>query len=272
MLCHEFEKIAGDLIVERLMEAGKRESAFRHASECPPCALRLSAERTLEAGLQTLRSSVEEGDAPPHVKIALRAVFDLHAKIATAAPVDAAAPVAPVAPVAQVASILTFAPANSRNWALRWLAIAAVILITIAIGLWSRATSSNSKEDNISSRVRLQPLHTVTGTDNEDRKIENPVVRKPAERPARRHAATSSGMTDNNETVTEYIPLTYMADATAMESGMVLRVELPPSALVTMGLPAPVERTDSRVKADLIVGDDGVPRAVRFVGQGAARK
>jgi hypothetical protein len=79
-------------------------------------------------------------------------------------------------------------------------------------------------------------------------------------------------MTNTNETVTDYIPLTYLADATAMESGMVLRVELPPSALVRMGLPAPVERTDSRVKADLIVGDDGVPRAVRFVAQDSVRR
>src|SRR5215467_9850955 len=102
MFCHEFEKIAGDLVAERLMEAGKRERALDHASECSACALRLSAERTLEAGLQTLRASAEEGDAPPHLKMALRAAFDRQVKAASVAPV------APVAPVASGASVLTF--------------------------------------------------------------------------------------------------------------------------------------------------------------------
>ena len=79
-------------------------------------------------------------------------------------------------------------------------------------------------------------------------------------------------MARNDETVTDYIPLTYLADATAVESGTVLRVELPPSALIAVGLPAPVERADSRVKADVVVGDDGVARAVRFVRQDSVRR
>jgi hypothetical protein len=276
MFCHEFEKIAGDLVAERLMEAGKRERALDHASECSACALRLSAERTLEAGLQTLRASAEEGDAPPHLKMALRAAFDRHVKAASVAPVAPINPVAPVVPVASGASVLSFAPARSRNSALRWLAVAAVILIAVAIALWSRATLSNSKEyvSGVGNQApREQPMQPVIEHDNQNRKIKDSVARQiPTQRGARRRAATSGGMTNTNETVTDYIPLTYLADATAMESGMVLRVELPPSALVRMGLPAPVERTDSRVKADLIVGDDGVPRAVRFVAQDSVRR
>jgi hypothetical protein len=274
MFCHEFEKIAGDLVAERLMEAGKRERALHHASECSACALRLSAERTLEAGLQTLKASAEEGDAPPHLKIALRAVFDLRAKAASVDPVAAAVPVATVAPIA---TVLTFAPARSRNSALRWLAAAAaVILIAVAIALLSRSTLSNSKDDTsgVGNPARREsPSQPAVGPGNHNLKIENHVAEKtPAGRGARRPAATRNNTKSINETVTDYIPLTYLADATAMESGMVLRVELPSSALVKMGLPAPVERIDSRVKADLIVGDDGVPRAVRFVAQDSVRR
>lgn len=50
-----------------------------------------------------------------------------------------------------------------------------------------------------------------------------------------------------------------------MESGIVVRVELSPSALAAMGLPVNIEQTDSRIKADVVLGDDGVARAVRFV-------
>jgi hypothetical protein len=44
-----------------------------------------------------------------------------------------------------------------------------------------------------------------------------------------------------------------------------VRVELPRSALVSFGLPMNVERADERIKADVLVGDDGVARAIRFV-------
>src|SRR5499426_4219650 len=123
MFCRDFENIAGDLVSGRLMEAGKRERALRHASECSACALRLNAERTLEAGLVALAKSAEEGEAPPHLKLALRAAFDRQVK---AAPVPISA------------------PARSRNLA-RWsLAAAALILVAVAVALLQVATPPNS--------------------------------------------------------------------------------------------------------------------------------
>jgi hypothetical protein len=110
---------------------------------------------------------------------------------------------------------------------------------------------------------------SVIKPDNQEPKIEPQVAKKI---PTKRRAATVAGVSRDNETVTDYIPLTYLADATALESGWVLRVELPPSALIAMGLPAPADQSDSRVKADLVVSDDGVARAVRFVRQDPARR
>jgi len=257
MFCRDFEKTAGELAAGRLMEAGKRERALRHASECSACALRLNAERTLEAGLRALSKGAEDGEAPPHLKPALRAAFDRQLK---------------------AAPVLTYAPARSRNLARRWMAAAALILLAVAVALLSRSTSSKKDKDidipNGGNTAQREPSQQpVIGLDNLKRKIEANVARKtPIERRTHRRSAPPDDMASNNEAVTDYIPLTYLADATAVESGTVLRVELPPSALVTMGLPAPVERTDSRVKADVVIGDDGVPRAVRFVGQGTVRR
>jgi hypothetical protein len=59
--------------------------------------------------------------------------------------------------------------------------------------------------------------------------------------------------------------LTYDGGALAMESGHVVRVELPRTALVSMGLPMNPERAGELVKADVLMGDDGVARAIRFV-------
>ncbi|HZF38242.1 MAG TPA: hypothetical protein VE715_05440 [Blastocatellia bacterium] len=255
MFCRDFEKMAGDLAAGRSMEAGKRERALRHASECSACAPRLNAERTLEAGLRALGESVEDREAPPHLKTTLRAAFDRQVK---------------------AVPVLASTPARSRNSALRWLAAAALILIAVAVALLFRTAPSNSKEETSSGgnpARREQSPQRVNEPDNQKRKIEPYVARKTStERRTHRRAAAFDDMARNNETVTDYIPLTYLADATAVESGTVLRVELPPSALVTMGLPAPVGRTDSRVKADVVVGDDGVPRAVRFVGQDSVRR
>ena len=261
MFCRDFEKVAGDLAAGRLMEAAKRERALRHASECSACALWLNAERTLEAGLRALAEGAEEGEAPPHLKIALRAVFDRQVK---------------------AAPVLIPAPARSRNLT-RWaMAAAALILFAFAVALLSRPAPPNSKEETLSRgnskppstpAPREQPPRRVVGLDNQKKKIERHVAQKTStERRTRRRPVTSDNVARNDETVTDYIPLTYLADATAMESGIVLRVELPPSALIAVGLPAPVERTDSRVRADVVVGDDGVARAVRFVRQDSVRR
>jgi hypothetical protein len=246
MYCRDFEKIAGDLSAGRLMEAAKRERALRHASECSACALRLNAERTLEAGLRALAEGAEEGEAPPHLKLALRAAFDRQVK---AAPVPVPA------------------PARLRNLALRWTA-AALVLLAVAFALVSRSASPNIKKEDMSSAGNQAP-RSVIEPDNQELKIESHVAKKIS---TKRRAATVAGVARDNETVTDYIPLTYLADATAMESGWVLRVELPPSALIAMGLPAPADQTDSRVKADVVVSDDGVARAVRFVRQDSARR
>jgi hypothetical protein len=50
-----------------------------------------------------------------------------------------------------------------------------------------------------------------------------------------------------------------------LEEGLVVRVELPRSALVSFGLPMNMERADERIKADVLLGNDGLARAIRFV-------
>lgn len=48
------------------------------------------------------------------------------------------------------------------------------------------------------------------------------------------------------------------------ESGSLVRVDLPVSALIALGLPVP-SSTVSTVQADIVVGQDGFARAVRVV-------
>ncbi len=70
---------------------------------------------------------------------------------------------------------------------------------------------------------------------------------------------------DAAEMVTDYLPLTYLVETTAPESGLVVRVQIPRLALVSLGVPMNVERAGELVQADVVIGEDGLARAIRFV-------
>jgi hypothetical protein len=65
------------------------------------------------------------------------------------------------------------------------------------------------------------------------------------------------------EIVTDFFPL--MDPAPPFERGQLLRVELPASAMQMVGLPVHEERLADRVQADVLLGEEGLPRAIRFV-------
>jgi hypothetical protein len=65
------------------------------------------------------------------------------------------------------------------------------------------------------------------------------------------------------EIVTDFFPL--MDPAPPFERGKILRVELPASAMKMVGLPVHEEHLADSVEADVLVGEEGLPRAIRFV-------
>ena len=84
-------------------------------------------------------------------------------------------------------------------------------------------------------------------------------------RPAR--PALSSGSVRHasppREIVTEFFPL--MDAAPPLGRGQLLRVAVTRSAMRTVGLPVREERLDERVEADVLIGEEGMARAIRFV-------
>ncbi len=64
------------------------------------------------------------------------------------------------------------------------------------------------------------------------------------------------------EIKTEFFALSYARDA---ESGQIVRVKVPSSMMVTLGLVATVAKPTNLVDAEVIVGDDGLTRAIRFI-------
>jgi hypothetical protein len=62
----------------------------------------------------------------------------------------------------------------------------------------------------------------------------------------------------------QFYPVTYAGDVSDAAGGRIVRVELSRQALFTMGLNVPLENGLESVKADLLIGPDGVTRGIRL--------
>ncbi|HKY06236.1 MAG TPA: hypothetical protein VJQ56_15175, partial [Blastocatellia bacterium] len=93
------------------------------------------------------------------------------------------------------------------------------------------------------------------GRDSNSRHIGNrPRSPRPASVPAR-----------EAEVTTPFIALTSESDLMSLDRGQVVRVKLPRTALESFGLPMNQARAGEPVKADVLIGEDGLARAIRFV-------
>jgi hypothetical protein len=81
------------------------------------------------------------------------------------------------------------------------------------------------------------------------------LVRSPAPQPVSEQA----------EFVTDFITVAGTDPAEPVDSPILVRVRLPRAALVKFGLPMNEERSSEFVKADVVLGNDGLARAIRFV-------
>jgi hypothetical protein len=153
---------------------------------------------------------------------------------------------------------------------LRWTfaAAAMIVLLAGAATLWLR--SIERERITSESRAAREIKSDLASNRSESGKSEpgggeSKIGREISTRPASsrtRHAARR--LADQAEITTDYLPLTYLPDA-APDSGQVVRVRIARSALLAMGLPMDVERAGEMVKADVVIGDDGLARAIRFV-------
>jgi hypothetical protein len=67
------------------------------------------------------------------------------------------------------------------------------------------------------------------------------------------------------EIATEFLPVAEDDGWTPLDGGRLMRVKLPRAALGVFGLPLDEERGPERVQADVMLSNDGILRAIRFV-------
>jgi hypothetical protein len=89
-----------------------------------------------------------------------------------------------------------------------------------------------------------------------------PAVQRETRRPQPRVERASYTPTQEND----FVAVTYVGEtAESTRGGRVVRVDVPRSTLFAMGFPVSLENESPTVKADLLIGPDGVTRAVRLV-------
>jgi hypothetical protein len=270
MNCREFENIVNDLAQLKMIDAALRAAGMAHAEICGRCASRLADERALSAGLKFLAASDERKSAPASVEAALLDAFRARKSSPLARPLPVQSNVWP-------------------RWASRpvlrrgplWImAAAAAILIAFGFIVYSAIRNGPRKapgkvEDAFTAQTSSpQPVVKPEEQAAKDKGVSEPPRESRAPRPHRGNRprinkpfiiASTTTYAKETEYATDFFSLAYDNDQNPMQRGQVIRVQMPRSALITFGFPVNIERADTTVKADLLVGEDGMARAIRFV-------
>jgi hypothetical protein len=304
MNCQDFENRLDALARGRLADARTREEASAHAAGCARCAARLADERALTQGLRELARKSKALEAPARVESALLAALRARAASgavaegagiarAESANVESANVVTPLASPAGVrrlswaktvavaalaaAAVLTFFMLIPPDMSVPKPKKTSDVAATAGPNDERRDATQDINQDSAdnagpgsperaaSSGSNFKPPRVNVGARQSLRAVSTPAVY--GERPARGSLDGRGSVDDANveEVATDFIPLMQGGRFAQGDGGRLVRVELPRSALVSFGLPVNAETAGGRIKADVLLGEDGLARAIRFV-------
>ena len=142
-----------------------------------------------------------------------------------------------------------------------WLKIAAIGSIAAALLLFKLLAPQPRKEAPVAS-IASPPAAIQGGTGDSPVQIKK---KKQANRPSHRPRVLRAQIPAETEVSTEFLPVAQGDGWTPLDGGRLVRVGLPRSAMSAFGLPVDQGRAPERVQADVMLSDDGLLRAIRFV-------
>ena len=231
MTCNEFQEIAHELLHSESAAVESVRLGLAHTLVCEECAAYLAAERMLDAQLAELAAIDAESQAPPRVEDALMAAFRARAD-------------------AQLSRRATWwGGAVSSRWAAPLaLATAAAALMLAGVLVHRRASPPVA---TVHVAPVASPVHPQSTPSAAVLDASNPVDPQQSAAP---DAAWPNG----------FVALPDSATGDSLDGGAILRIEMPASALASLGLPTTGAEGDQLVPADVVVGQDGTLRAIRL--------
>ena len=235
MTCEEFEAIGLDAERDASLSEVERVAVRGHAGTCSRCAGLQDSWQAAGLELRAFAEDTAMTQAPARVEMRLRQEFrtqHVTLKVRRAAVVAA--------------------------WAL---ATAAVLAGTVSWRNWRHSQHGEATNH----------LNSVPGANNspENNSVAGANHQTPAEVPNGIQQRGSAGagrsemlmVADNELSGFTLLPEAFAADT---DEAAILRVRLQRGALGALGLPVNEERASEWILVDLLVGDDGLPQAVRL--------
>ena len=261
MTCREFIEAAESLnpLQLRLMETANQQIST-HARECAACGKWLESQKLLGSALQVLRAHTAQRAAGPKVELAVLEAFRTQGfePVAAVAP-DRAAPAA--------WKLSRFFEVGA------YAAVAAALIVGIFLGarMWHDRQARPSQVP-VQSAAAPQQINSGVTTLADNSKISGNVTTKMARKSANSATASRAAVGPNRpQTANEqsiattvdrqgFVALMFCDPLICSGEEQVIRMELPGSAIG-----AGEGNGSQPVIADVVVGDDGLVRAMRIV-------
>jgi hypothetical protein len=283
MTCREFKHDAASLSLRELTHT-QDPQIVAHASTCEACDSWLQKQRALSASMHALRSRTADLEAGPNIEQALLRVFRRSAPASVAtlpASAEATRSGRKLTPIAST-GLREFpgtAP-TSVPWALRlsrffemgaYAAVAAAVVVALLLGVHllrlgsgtapvhSQPTSARTAPEVQQPNVVATNLGagTTTISKSEPRRAgSRKVLPSPTQPVQKAESAIAQANDDDSQTDTDdgYMALMFCDPLSCSSDSQVVRMELPGES-----------QSGQPQAADVVVGYDGVVRAVRLV-------
>ena len=228
MTCEEFEAIGLDAERDASLSEAERVAAREHASTCSRCAALQDSWQAAGVELRAFAEDTAMAETPARVEMRLRQEFrtqHVTLKVRRAAVVTA--------------------------WAL---AAAAVLIGAVNWRNWRKEETANHLTSPQSAAK--PPADNSNAMANHEKPVQSAAA-------VRQSDAAEAGtlMADNEMSGFTFLPGAFAADTDDAE---ILRVRMQRGALGALGLPVNEERAGDWIQVELLVGNDGLPEAVRL--------
>ncbi|MGH9453687.1 MAG: hypothetical protein ACRD2O_06910, partial [Terriglobia bacterium] len=213
-----------------------RERALAHASTCEVCSSHLARSQALTEALHALSATNRTAETPAAVEENLMRAFR----------------------AASEEKPWMRPHSRKRFWRIE-LAAAAAVLLTVAVVGWHVAHR----------RGETSPAGVVSAVAHSAKAAPAPI--SPATQPVAdlNHRSVDASRRNSQvlphrkEALRGFLPLPNADDSDGGTLAMV-RIEFQPGALEALGLAAPEGSNSRPITADVLIGDDGMARAIRF--------